>query len=84
MFGELHVGLMIFLLGPHFDTGSEHLAKDAGKRVALGSAFSSRPFPEAALRRAPLNNTGIVAQTLLFDSNQADSAISKGLRVVTF
>lgn len=23
----------------------------------MGSAFSSRPFPEAELRRAPLNNT---------------------------
>lgn len=50
----------------------------------MGSAFSNRPFPEAALRRVPLNNTGVVAQTLLFDSNQADSAINKGLRAVSF
>lgn len=84
MFGELHVGLMTFLLGSHFGTGSEHLAEDAGKRVALGSAFSSWPFPEAELRRAPLNNIEGLWPGLLFDSNRANFTISKGLRVVTF
>lgn len=41
VFGELRVGLMTLLLGPHFGAGSGHLAEDAGKRVAWEVRFSA-------------------------------------------
>lgn len=54
MFGELRVGVLTFLLGPHFDAaGSERFAQDAGKRVAREVRFPAGRSRKLSLGALP-------------------------------
>lgn len=54
VFGELRVGVLTFLLGPHFDAaGSERFAQDAGKRVAREVRFPAGRSRKLSLGALP-------------------------------